>query len=85
MTEIGRHLHPSVFPSPNRQILRMSKIKIIFRAGQCCFTLKQRARIMVSREYPTFRLRGGDETASPPLPIELSKFQMRVRFEIYFF
>ena len=35
-----------------------------------CFTLKQRSRIMVGLEHPTFRLRGGDVTTSPPLPID---------------
>ena len=33
------------------------------------FTLKQRARIMVGLEHPTFRLRGVDLTASPPLAL----------------
>ena len=36
--------------------------------GNVAFTLKQRARIMVGLDHPTFRLRGGDVTTSPPLP-----------------
>ena len=40
----------------------------------CCLTLKQRARMMVGLEHPTFRLRGGDVTTSPPLPRFKLKF-----------
>ena len=41
---------------------------LFFWAGYCCFTIKQRARIMVGLEHPTIRLRGGDLTTSLPLP-----------------
>ena len=47
---------------------------LFFWSGYCCFfTYKERARIMVGLEHPTFRLRGGDVTTSPPPPnIKLS-------------
>ena len=41
---------------------------LFFWAGYCCFTTKQRARIMVGLEHPTIRLRGGNEITSLPLP-----------------
>ena len=46
----------------------MQFVWLFFWAGLYFFILRQRARIMVCLEHPTFRLRGGDVITSPPLP-----------------
>ena len=48
---------------------------LFFWVGYCCLTLKQRARIMVDLEHPTFQLRGGDVITSPLLMLFWRNFE----------
>ena len=49
-----------------------------------CLTLKQRARIMVGLEHPTFHLRGEDVTTLPPLLIQSEKKRINKTEAIFF-